>query len=279
MGIAIALLSLLVPLESTVWRVVILVAGGVMIADAVRKTDWVKEKHPVLSLTSGFVFNESDSPWRTVLAVVIVAATITFYGAITWPPDKEHPVTQSLNLAVIPVPSSDGPRGTRSVSASIPKGMIPLNATPGALPPSNRKVKPKPRLDIDVDVSLLSSISDVNLREKNRTMINLLVATWGTFWTQDDHLLTHTAGLASKPKLSAQDKIDKAEWAQERIQLRIDAVSEIRPLIPKISALRDESIKRFGASDQDVRNLKGYLERFADLIDYEEGPRGRTPLP
>jgi hypothetical protein len=138
----VALLSILIPPDNPGWRIVILVVGGLLIADAVRKTDWVKERNPVLSLTHGFIPNESDSFWREVLASVFVAAAITGYGFITWPAKLEQMPSRQTESVLVPVPMSGGSGGTHLGGPSTPNGILPPNVIPvtPAKPPA-----PKPK--------------------------------------------------------------------------------------------------------------------------------------
>jgi hypothetical protein len=116
----IALLSLLIPPNSPWWRIAILVAGGVLIADAVRKTEWVKAKTPVLSLIDGFIPNESESFWRKVLVFMLVAVVISVYGISIWPLSiNSQAPAQVVYIAPATYPGEDRP--------SVSSGILPAD--------------------------------------------------------------------------------------------------------------------------------------------------------
>jgi hypothetical protein len=145
-GMAIALLSPLIPPGSQRWRITILIVGGALIVDVIRKTDWVKETNPVLSLIDGYIPNESDSLWRKLLAFVLVAAMIAVYGTLTWPTKTTS--TTVVQVAYVPPSPNSSNNRPSTLNGIFP----PPTATPvlipkplASLPPTQSKTKPIPK--------------------------------------------------------------------------------------------------------------------------------------
>ena len=212
---------------------------------------------------------------RQIMGLLLLSLVLSIIG-FEVPYEVPAEVPPKSTFRVISTPASSGQSNGTSTRfpSGAPRGILPpanviAPVGPAASLPKTSK-PPKPRLDIDVDVSLLSSISDAVLRGKVQGVNNLLIARWYEFDHADNSIVNRLSDSAHKPA-SKQLRAEQAKLKQTRIQLRVEVTADIKLLLPKASALRDEAIKRFGASDGDARNLKGILERFADLADYEEG--------
>lgn len=150
-GMALALLSLLIPVDSPGWRIAVLCLSGFFLADAIRKSEWVKEKHPIFSVIDGFNPNESESRWRVLLAMLLVVAGIVWYGMATWPP-KSHPIELvSEHPPTTPSPiKGTGNSGIMFVSKEptarpkLPVKPNPISKTKGSEQPKPKPTPPKP---------------------------------------------------------------------------------------------------------------------------------------
>jgi hypothetical protein len=145
LGIAIGLLSLLVPADSPTWRVVILVASCILIGDTVRKTGWVKEKNRVLSIIEDVAPNEPNSFLRELLAFLLVAFVIATYGFITWPsknPEKSSP-PQEVYVLSQSVPLTE--HHATTPNEILHPNIIPVAPLSKPIPPQKPKSKPTPQ--------------------------------------------------------------------------------------------------------------------------------------
>src|ERR1019366_1257648 len=83
---AVALSLLLINPEQPFWRIVILLSMGLLLLDAVRKSQWVKRTSPILTLTGESFADDDDTVSRKLKAYASVILGIAILGFVTWTP-------------------------------------------------------------------------------------------------------------------------------------------------------------------------------------------------
>lgn len=200
-GMALALLSLLVPVDSPGWRISILFVGGLLLADAIRKSEWVKEKHPVFSVIDGFNPNESESRWRVLLAILLVAAGIVWYGIATWPP-KSHPielVSEHPPTISSPTKGTGGGNGIVFVSKEPTlRPKLPIKPNPISRPKGGEKPKPAPPKPIPAAYPIVMETGNNVTYDSSTGKITITISIGNTTQTEANaHLEVHTVGFVN----------------------------------------------------------------------------------
>jgi hypothetical protein len=117
MGIALAILLLLINPEELVWRIILLATAGLLLLNVVRKSEWVSRSNPILTL-SGESFADDDDPfWRKVKGYGLVTLGMLVFTFVTWP---SKPVGFSGDVVILP--------GTATPQIQFhptPKGILP----------------------------------------------------------------------------------------------------------------------------------------------------------
>jgi hypothetical protein len=262
-GMAIALLSLLIDPNRPIFRISILLFSAVLLSVAIRKSHIVQERHPALSLTSGFSENLTRSALREWVGVLFVVILIAAFGLLTWPHDKLEP--RLLEGLLSAVPESVG--SSAKVPVNIPATLVPVPPVPAPSaenpkPKAKPSVRSKPRLACKTeDEDLLLNISEGNLREKARHASKALNDAYRV-WDHKDIVLDDKRNDGRATYKSTQAILGQRE------QLRVRFITDNQVPVCAAIALKYALQNRFGPTDQQAVDLQSVISKYADMADY-----------
>jgi len=190
---AIALLLPLANQNSTALRIFSLIFGGALLANSVRRAEFVLEKQPEFSLINGYVLHEEDNWKRKAAAAAVVCVSVALYGWITWPHETQKPKAIAIQLPpAVSYPTKQPPLAILPTTPVIPAMLVPG--------PSPKTPKPKP---VPKDYPIVTLSDSKVTYDKDNRKITIIVWIRNTTQTEvNAHISLHGIGFVGTTAIS-----------------------------------------------------------------------------